>query len=149
MKKLLLVLVVIMVIGAVSGFIFYNQMNKTSYVDVTIGDTTFSAQLVANEADREKGLGGRQSLGENEGMLFKFPGNGFYSFWMKDMLIPLDIIWIQDTVIVDMQKDAPVDIPGTKPLVYTPINQANYVLEVSAGTAEQYGFKIGDSVTIK
>ena len=50
--------------------------------------------LAATNEEKRRGLSGRNGLEENEGMLFVFEEPGFYSFWMKDMLFPIDIIWI-------------------------------------------------------
>lgn len=149
MIKVIIGIVVVTIIGATVVFMLLREVEKPEYVDVSIGDVTFTAELAANEARRAKGLGGRQSLGENEAMLFKFSGNGFHSFWMKDMVFPIDIIWIQDTVIVDIQKDAAIPISQDDSQIYTPENQANYVLEINAGLVERYGFKIGDLVVIQ
>lgn len=149
MIKVIIGIVVVTIIGATVVFMLLREVEKPEYVDVSIGDVTFTAELAANEARRAKGLGGRQSLGENEAMLFKFSGNGFHSFWMKDMVFPIDIIWIQDTVIVDIQKDAAIPISQNDSQIYTPENQANNVLEINAGLVERYGFKIGDLVVIQ
>lgn len=149
MIKVIIGIVVVTILGATVVFMLLREVEKPEYVDVSIGDVTFTAELAANEARRAKGLGGRQSLGENEAMLFKFSGNGFHSFWMKDMLFPIDIIWIQDTVIVDIQKDAAIPISQNDSQIYTPENQANNVLEINAGLVERYGFKIGDLVVIQ
>lgn len=149
MIKVIIGIVVVTIIGATVVFMLLREVEKPEYVDVSIGDVTFTAELAANEARRAKGLGGRQSLGENEAMLFKFSGNGFHSFWMKDMVFPIDIIWIQDTVIVDIQKDAAIPISQDDSQIYTPENQANNVLEINAGLVERYGFKIGDLVVIQ
>src|SRR3989344_4302445 len=74
--------------------------NPTSYanktIQTTLGDKK-SIEIGDEEAERAQGLSGRKSLAENEGMLFVFGGKDVKpAFWMKDMLMPIDIIWIND-----------------------------------------------------
>ena len=71
---------------------------------------------------------------------------------MKDMLIPIDIIWISENRIVDMHKNIPapdLETPYANLLLYTPEEAINYVLEVNAGFVEQNNFNIGDTVEIR
>lgn len=110
-------------------------------VKVEIADTT---------AERKKGLSGRKSLEEDHGMLFSFEGKELTpGFWMKDMLFPLDIIWIKGDEIVKIDKN--VAIPGKKEttfkLYYPPVS-VNYVLEVNAGFSDKNKIKVGDTVKI-
>ncbi len=93
---------------------------------------------------RMVGLSGRESLDEDRGLLFIFDQPGIYSFWMKDMNFPIDIIWISsDLKIVYIKPDAsPLYYPET----YKPEADAQYVLEVVAGFSEKNNLKIGDSV---
>ena len=82
----------------------------------------------------------RESLDEKSGMLFVFPEDGRYGFWMKNTLIPLDIIWIDnDQRVVDIQTAQPCTAEPCPS--YTPSGDARYVLEINANVSEQYGFK--------
>jgi uncharacterized membrane protein (UPF0127 family) len=79
-------------------------------------------------------------------MLFLFPVDGHYPFWMKNTLIPLDMIWIDSGQrIAHVKHDVPpcqvADCPS-----YPPNVPARYVLEVSAGVARQHGLKAGDQL---
>jgi uncharacterized membrane protein (UPF0127 family) len=69
---------------------------------------------------------------------------------MKDMLFPIDIIWIKDFKIVDIASNVLPE--GAKNIlelkVYYPKDKADKVLEINAGLAEKYGFKIGDEVLV-
>ena len=79
-------------------------------------------------------------------MLFVFGGPGKYSFWMKNTLISLDIIWMDgDGKIVDIKEGA---MPCGKNYCesYTPKAPAKYVLEINAGMAKETGMKIGDKL---
>ena len=118
---------------------------------ITVAQTDVLVKVADNDATRQKGLGGVESLPQDQGMLFVFdtkqtsPG-----FWMKDMLIPLDFIWISNGKIVEIDTNVPPPAKGTpdeKLKVYTPIVPIDYVLEVNAGFATNNSVKVGDSVT--
>ncbi len=112
---------------------------------VTIKTHTYAAELAATPEEREKGLSGRQSLAQDVGMLFVFDTPDQYGFWMKDTLIPLDIIWIgEDKRIVHIEKNIE---PSTYPTTFQPENDALYVLELNAGQAEKNFFAVGDEVS--
>ncbi len=90
-----------------------------------------------------KGLSGRRSLPENQGMLFVFNTPGYYSFWMKDMNFGLDFIWINGDKIVEITENIkPEDYEPPKLLVSK--NKIDKVLEVNAGIAEKLGIEEGD-----
>ena len=115
---------------------------STSQYNVKIGDTIVRATIADTPAAQEKGLGGRTYLASDEGMLFIFPRDGEYAFWMKDMHFSIDIIWISaDGRIVYI---APNVSPATYPEDFVPPAPARYVLEVPAGFADLHGVKVGD-----
>ena len=114
--------------------------------NVVIHGTTYSVELAVNEAERERGLGGRESLAPNTGMLFIFDKPDQYGFWMKDTLVPLDMIWIsEDKHIVYIEKNVQ---PSTYPTIFSPDEDALYVLEVPAGDTDKNLFQVGDQVSI-
>src|SRR5690349_12394377 len=63
---------------------------------ITIDNATFSVVVAKTPEEREKGLSGRDSLAQNSGMLFVFDHPDTYTFWMKGMKFPLDMIFIKD-----------------------------------------------------
>lgn len=103
----------------------------------------FSVEIASNYNTREQGLMCRPALADSQGMLFEFQDLDERTFWMKDTLIGLDIIYIApDGHIVSIQKNA-------KPLDRTPLpsyGAANGVLEVRAGLSDELGLKPGDEV---
>lgn len=95
------------------------------------------------------GLMNRQHLAQNQGMLFIFGKEDYYSFWMKNTLIPLDIIWIDDSQkIVDIESSVPPCESPTCPS-YKSDQRASYVLEIPAGSSQQFGLIIGQKVLFK
>jgi hypothetical protein len=84
-------------------------------------------------------------------MLFVFQQPGEYGFWMKDMLIPIDIIWISaDNQVVHVETAQPQPgVPDDQLTVYRPSAPALYVLEVRAGLATEKGIRLGDEAQIE
>ncbi len=109
---------------------------------VILGGNEINVTIADTQATQAKGLGGRKSLKPNEGMLFIFPKSGFYGFWMKDMKIPIDIIWFDENYrIVDVWENA---TPDSYPKLYTPRVLSQFVLEVPAGYFARHHLKNGN-----
>ncbi len=111
-----------------------------------VGGTLVRLAIADTPAERELGLGGRTALAPDEGMLFVFPQDGRYSFWMKDMHFAIDIVWIAaDGTVIFV---APSVSPDTYPHAFTPPTAARYVLELPAGFMEAHGVMRGASITL-
>jgi uncharacterized membrane protein (UPF0127 family) len=114
-----------------------------------IKNQTFSLEIAKTEAEREKGLSGRDSLPLNSGMLFIFDKPDYYGFWMKDMKFPIDIIFIHDKQVITVyQKVLPPAKNATSLQIVKPSEPADMVLEMNAGLANQYHIQTGDSVSL-
>ena len=71
--------------------------------------------------------------------------------WMKGMLFPLDLIWIENGLVVHIERDAPHFPPGTSDMslpIYAPSAPATYVLEVNAGFTAYHGIEVGSQVEL-
>lgn len=112
-----------------------------------MGGEEFIVELAISSEEKQKGLGGRQGIAAQQGMLFVYDHPEQYAFWMKGMQFPLDIIWINGTEIVDIAQDVPVAAHGVLP-TYVPQKPADKVLEVNAGTTKRLGVRAGDSIQI-
>ena len=117
----------------------YNQKN------IRINDHVFTVEIADSAAKQTLGLSGRESLLLDHGMLFVFDSADIRSFWMKDMLFPIDILWLRDREIVAIDKNCPVPYNDKIPS-FTPKIEVNNVLELNAGVADEFNIKIGDSV---
>lgn len=119
----------------------------TRYV-VTVGSTKVYAEAANTPAERETGLMNRTSLNGNAGMLFIFPTEQRQGFWMKDVRIPLDIVFITaDLHVFEIFRSVP--LCTSDPCVsYTPSEPIKYALEVNGGFSEQKGIASGDAVLI-
>lgn len=112
-------------------------------------DVSVTVELALDPYQWGKGLMFRDSLAPDSGMLFVFPTEEKRSFWMKDTLIPLDILFIsRDKKVVTIHKNV---APCTTLICprYTPTQGALYVLEVNAGFTDTYGIKEGDTVNLE
>lgn len=111
---------------------------------VRIGTYEVLAEVVSTPPERAAGLSGREGMGVDEGMLFIFGGESKYSFWMKNMRFPLDIIWIdKNKKIVEIARNV---YPESYPEHFIPRYPALFVLEVNAGWTQARGVKEGDLV---
>ncbi|OGI72922.1 hypothetical protein A3D42_01605 [Candidatus Nomurabacteria bacterium RIFCSPHIGHO2_02_FULL_41_18] len=127
--------------------LFLNKNGEVKIIPETyvgVAGQNIKVELARTPEVQARGLSGRESLKENEGMLFVFDNLGRHGFWMKDMNFPIDIIWIsEDKKVVYIKKDAK---PHSYPEIFAPDEDALYALEVVFGFSDKYGLKEGDSV---
>lgn len=114
---------------------------------VTLRGHTFSVELAATPEQQAHGLMDRTSMPADHGMLFVFPQAQPLTFWMKDTLIPLDMLFFDDAHrLVAIQANAPPCKADPCP-IYPSVVPARYVLELNAGTAAKLGVRKGDVIT--
>ena len=145
MKKTYLIIVIaVLVIFAWLTIKPHVLEPKYNQPKVEIGGKIINVEIADTNAKRELGLSGHAPLADDQGMLFAFDKAGKYPFWMKDMLFPIDIIWIsEDYKIVYIEKKAQ---PSSYPATFGGQVDARYVLEVNAGFSEKNNLKIGDQI---
>jgi uncharacterized protein len=106
----------------------------------------YAVELATTPDARAEGLMYRESLAERHGMLFFFPKNGDYGFWMKNCNFPIDIVWISiDHRVVFVAEHVPPCKADPCP-TYDPKADALYVLEINAGRAKSEGLVPGAPV---
>jgi uncharacterized membrane protein (UPF0127 family) len=107
------------------------------------GPSRFEVELALNDQSRERGLMFRTEVAPGTGMLFVFPEAGPHAFWMKNTLVPLDMVFLgADRHVVGVIENAePQTLTSRDPGV-----PSQYVLEVASGTAFARGFRVGDLV---
>lgn len=124
----------------------YFSLPSKDFYPATLGGVPISIEIVDTDMLREQGLSGRSFLGSNRGMLFVFPYEAEYRFWMKDMLFPIDILWLDTKYrIVDVHQNVK---PETYPETFSPKVKVRYVLELPAGFFENNGLKMGNTLEI-
>ena len=116
---------------------------------VCFGDKCVKVEVVQKEEELHRGLQFRKFLDPHSGMLFVFQKSWQYAFWMKDTLIPLDMVWMDyGRRIVHIEHNVPPCTADPCPR-YPPGQEALYVLEVNAGYAEKLGLKLGDTAEFR
>ena len=126
---------------------YYSQRFVGRTVTVQVQEKVIYAEVARSDRAKARGLGKRQNLPTQKGMLFPFVEPGLYEFWMKDMRISIDIVWIHSGKIVDISHGVPPPAVGQDPARIRPPVPVDTVLEVAGGMATQW--KPGDAVTIK
>lgn len=97
-----------------------------------VGNQSFYIEVADTQAEREQGLMYRESLAANQGMLFVWEQEAPRNFWMKNTLIPLDMIWLDaNKTIVDIQAAEPCQVQNCP--IYSGKVPAQYVLELNQG----------------
>ena len=150
-KKLAIMCLIIMAIGIVL-FIYYandNSHNNSKISSVCIKDKCFNVEIADSFNERQTGLMNRTYMNGDKGMLFVFDNSGRYSFWMKDTLISLDIIWIDENGKAVFIKDNAMPCLNETCETFTNKEDAKYVLELNGGTADVLRIKEGDKVEFK
>lgn len=146
MKKIFYFLLVLSILVF---FMFFLQKDKPLSISeikyVEIINQKIKVDVVSTPESRTQGLSGREAIEEDEGMLFVFENPDNYSFWMKDMNFPIDIIWIgEDMHVIYIKENA---TPESYPEGFGPKEKTSkYVLEVFSGFSDKYSLQLGDKV---
>ncbi|BAY21028.1 hypothetical protein NIES2100_07730 [Calothrix sp. NIES-2100] len=109
--------------------------------------TKIQLEVAQTPKQQEIGLMYRKSLPNNQGMLFKFPSPQPAKFWMKNTLIPLDMVFMQNGVVKYIQTSAPPCTSDPCPS-YGPNVLIDTVIELRSGRSSELGLKVGDSIQI-
>jgi uncharacterized membrane protein (UPF0127 family) len=144
MKKILVVSFIFLLL-----FTLYFYVRHPLGAKAIINGHTIRLELAVTATEKEKGLGYRDSLPVNTGMLFVYNHPQRYGFWMKGMKFPLDFIWIDGNKIVDLSQNIPQPINDSmQPVSLAPRMPVDKVLEVNAGVIGRLGVKVGDIVQL-
>lgn len=143
-KIVFLLVLVALIVGAV--IVMQWKGEKVDKMLARIGEGEFVLRVADDVAERARGLGGVQALAPDEGILFIFPNDDFHAIWMKDMLIPIDILWLSESgEVIDLRADVS---PNSFPQIFAPHTPARFVVELSSGSTKMFGIKIGSRVQI-
>ena len=112
-------------------------------IDTAEGEVTYQSEIADTPEERALGLMHRKSMGDDQGMIFLFPDERPRSFWMKNTLIPLDMLFIRaDRTILGIVENAtPQTLTGRS----VP-GDSQFVLEVNGGQARERGLAAGQQV---
>jgi len=133
-----------------------SEGDKALTEDVLLQGRLFTMELALTSEQRATGLMGRESLADDRGVLFVFPDTKPYpaevSFWMKNCLMPIDVIFISRegkiTAIHEMQPPQP-GTPDNELTVYPSNGQVQFAIELRGGLAEELGLLVGDDLELR
>jgi uncharacterized membrane protein (UPF0127 family) len=146
-QKIPLVLGVIVFLLIIGLVFLGGKENRSS--EACFGNNCFFVEVASTAGEREHGLMSRTQLDVDKGMLFVFEKEEVYPFWMKNTLIPLDMLWIDSNYrVVYIERNALPCASDPCP-VFNPGKKAKYVLEINGGLSDKIGIKEGDLVNIK
>ncbi|HRH26504.1 MAG TPA: DUF192 domain-containing protein [Candidatus Paceibacterota bacterium] len=159
LQILVLSILILLVVAAAIVFALYptKSISYKNTVDeslvrndssIQFGSQIISVRYAETFEDRALGYSGTQHIPMNEGLVFVFEAPGRWSMWMKDMLVPLDIVWLDETgKVVHVETGV---APETYPeQAFTPNADARYVIEVASGTVASSGLMVGDIVKVR
>lgn len=135
-------------IALVAAYLLTRDVPAPVFATATIGigESSIVVELATSSAAREKGLGGRDGLAPDTGMLFVFPRDGAYAFWMKDMRFPIDMLWLDaNGRVVTLRGSVS---PDTYPAVFSATEPARFVLELPAGYADRHSISLGERLVL-
>ena len=115
------------------------------------GKMTFIVEIANTPLAQTLGLSGRDQLKADKGMLFIFPQQRTQKFWMKDMLFPIDIVWINGDRVIGFSENIQPE-PSKNILnfsIYYPPENVNKVLEINAGAVKKYNLWVGDMINLQ
>jgi len=121
---------------------------KDAYIQIILPNgKTVIAELAVTDHERARGLMFREKINPDQGMLFIFESEGRHSFWMKNTLISLDILWLnRDQQIVHIEEHVPPCREDPCPSYASKI-PAMYVLELKAGSVKDNDLKMYDTLS--
>lgn len=150
-KKILIILVLV-ILGATLYTAYIMETQPLAGYETKIirmGNSELEVLVADTEEKRTKGLMGVTKLTTDTGMLFIFPDSSPRTFWNKNTLIPLDLIWISNGNVVDISS-LPSISQSNNQIISVPSSEAiDMVLEVNAGWVEAHGVEIGTAVHTK
>jgi hypothetical protein len=174
MKKSAKILLLTMLIGLTGCNIFPGNEAKTNTLDIDVKDAKFNntpvlinqglpvqklvitsqngkhefeVEIAAKDNQRKVGLMNRDHLDDDKGMLFVFETSGIVNFWMKNTLIPLDMLFINEHGVIETIARNVQPCTKTPCPLYNSYKSVKFVLEINGGKADHDGIKEGDQAT--
>lgn len=137
---------IILAIGILSFALFLYMQHAPLSEEKTVTYHAFRFEIADSDAERTQGLSGRRDVPAGSGLLFIFDRPERYGFWMKDMLISIDIIWLSDDGTILAIEEAVS--PDTYPTPFYPPRPVRYVLETRVGEAKAQGWVVGTRIQL-
>lgn len=126
--------------------------------EIPIGGRVWRLEVAADDAARSRGLGGRDSLAEDGGMLFIFPGSESRAFWMAECLIPIDLIFLDRFGTIVALHEMPPEPPRgeeesesayhSRLPMYPSRRPALFAIELPAGSIRSLGLSVNSRIPL-
>lgn len=144
-KNLAITLIILIAIPIIVFFFYKRNPPQFETTNLKIKNTDYKLEVAKTLSQKSAGLSNRKSLCSNCGMIFVFSKNGIQPFWMKDTLIPLDMIWLNsDGQVTDIinanETNSSKILQNTQP--------AKYVIELNLNETQKINLKIGDMIDL-
>lgn len=115
---------------------------------LVVGQQELSVFVATTEEEKKAGLSGCEYLPKNSGMYFPYEEPKQAKFWMKGMLMPIDIVWIADRKVVGVEQNIAADFSPENRIIYEAPQEIDAVLEIKAGGAAEWGIESGSEVVL-
>ena len=147
MPRQTLVILTLLIVALLANTASAQEYSKygNALTKITVKDVPVVAEVVSTPPKQYLGLSHRQELPAGRGMLFLMRQNKHQIFCMRDMLIPIDIIWITDGKVAGIHKNLS---PTDKSSFRSPV-PVRLVLEVPGGFVDRHGITVGDPVEMQ
>ncbi len=146
MNYIFIILFILLLILIIYFVTFKGDKKSVTLINSKGESIRVQVEIADNATAHAKGLMGRKSLGENEGMLFVFNKSSYLSFWMFNTTIPLDAIFISSNgTVVDVDEMEPCGLNIFNCTSYESLRPAKYVLEVNKGFSKKNSIKRDNS----
>jgi uncharacterized membrane protein (UPF0127 family) len=145
------VILIIAILAGITAILIISMsqagIKATSTERITIGSTSLKIIYAKSEQEKTLGLGQRDTLDPDTGMLFVYSYPQVWTFWMHGMRFPLDFVWIEKNQVRDITENVPPPAQtNNQPRVVQPKVPVSLILEVNAGWVKEHTIKIGDTV---
>jgi uncharacterized membrane protein (UPF0127 family) len=139
-KPAILMSLVFLLVVLVVAFL----INRPHAQLLKVGGHTYYVELAKTVATQEKGLGDRDTMPSDHGMLFVYKKPAQLCFWMKGMRFPLDMLWLDGNKrVVHIEQNV---APNTYPKDFCAL--AQYVLELNTGQVKKSNIKVGQTAQL-
>jgi hypothetical protein len=149
-NSITIIIILLFIIFGILIFYFTQTSSTFTSTTININNQQINLEIAKTNSQKAKGLSGRTSLCSDCGMIFIFNKEGIYPFWMKDTLIPLDMIWLnsQGLIVSILTAQPEPNTPITQLKLYQNQMPAKYVIELNANRAQELNLKIGDKMEL-
>jgi hypothetical protein len=147
-KNIIIVLLILVIIPIIYQIFFNNPPLNTK--EFTIKGRKFNLEIAKTIPQQSKGLMDRTNLCSNCGMIFIFDFEMPQAFWMKNTLIPLDMIFLdKNSQVINIVTATPEpNVSDLQLKKYLSTAPAKYVIELNAGVSSNLGLKSGDTIDL-